>query len=533
MPRRIWDILTCMRIRVGILVIAAGGAGITGVGCGGSSGVSGKDTGAPPDVSIPPGGVGGVVGSGGAMDTGGVTTVAGSGGAVGAGGVTTPAGFDGSTAGGSNDTALGGAGAVGAGGAGGAGRDGGAEARPLDAFVPDAPGTGGAPPADGALGGGGAPATGGALGSDGGPSTGGATGTGAVVGTGGATSSGGTVGAGGSTGSGGSTSPITGPCDIYAAANPATPCVAAYSMVRVLASAYSGPLYQLRRGGSARGTGGTTTDIGAVEGGFGDAAAQEEFCGSDTCTVSKLYDQSGNGNDLTVAPAGCYPGTPSEPDYESNARKRSLTVSGHKVYALYMDPHEGYRNNSTSGMPTGNAAQGIYELADGKRYGTDSGCCWEFGNATTSNCYGATGSVNALFFGIDYWGTGDGNGPWFLGDSGGGLWPDDSGGYCAAIGCATNPSVKAEYAFGVLKTSNTNGAIRVGNAQAGVLTTVYDGRLSSNTWTMSGGIILGIGADNSNSSYGTFFEGAIVAGRPSDATDAAIFANVQAAKYGQ
>ena len=31
----------------------------------------------------------------------------------------------------------------------------------------------------------------------------------------------------------------------------------------------------------------------------------------------------------------------------------------------------------------------------------------------------------------------------------------------------------------------------------------------------AGGIILGIGGDNSNSSYGTFFEGAITAGRPS------------------
>jgi hypothetical protein len=43
---------------------------------------------------------------------------------------------------------------------------------------------------------------------------------------------------------------------------------------------------------------------------------------------------------------------------------------------------------------------------------------------------------------------------------------------------------------------------------------------------------VGIAEDNSNSSYGTFCEGAITSGRPSDATDAAVLANVQAAGYG-
>jgi hypothetical protein len=36
---------------------------------------------------------------------------------------------------------------------------------------------------------------------------------------------------------------------------------------------------------------------------------------------------------------------------------------------------------ATSGMPTGVAAQGMYEVADGKSFGTQ--CCWDFGNATT------------------------------------------------------------------------------------------------------------------------------------------------------
>ena len=179
------------------------------------------------------------------------------------------------------------------------------------------------------------------------------------------------------------------PCDIYAAAN--TPCVAAYSTVRLVSSKYRGPLYQVRKGGRNTGTGGTTRDIAAVDG-FADAAAQDAFCADEVCTVSRLYDQSGKGNDLVVSSKGCSEGTASEDDHESEATGRSLTVSGHKVYALRMEPHEGYRNNEAVDMPTGSDAQGIYEVADGKHYG--AACCWDFGNSTRDNCNGATGATN-------------------------------------------------------------------------------------------------------------------------------------------
>jgi hypothetical protein len=318
-----------------------------------------------------------------------------------------------------------------------------------------------------------------------------------------------------------------GPCDIYAAAN--TPCVAAYSMIRVLSSTYTGPLYQVRKGGGTKntGTGGTTQDIAAKDG-FADSAAQDAFCGTDTCSVSKLYDQSGKGNALTVAKKGCYAGTASEDDYESNAKARSLTVGGHRVYALYTNPHEGYRNNTGAGMPVGTAAQGIYEIADGKRAGT--ACCWDFGNATKDNCYGATGSMDTIFFGTGYWGKGSGSGPWFMGDFEGGVWAGGSG--ASNTVNPNNPSMSIDYAFGILKSRAGNYAIRTGNAQSGSLTTAYDGAAPA-TWQLKGGIVLGIASDNSNSSYGTFFEGAITAGRPSDATDAAVLSNVQAAGYGK
>lgn len=335
-----------------------------------------------------------------------------------------------------------------------------------------------------------------------------------------------------------------GPCDIYGTE---APCVGAYSMVRALSSTYDGPLYQVRRGApnpfQNTGTGGERQDIGILPNGFADAAAQDAFCGNQPCTVSVLYDQSGVGNDLTVAKAGCYQGTASEDDYETSATDVSLTVGGNSVYGLFMRPHEGYRNNDAVGTPEGEDQAGIYMVTagSGTRPNPPPACCWNFGIASRDNCYGPTGMMNALFFGRAFWGEGQGNGPWFMGDFEAGVW---AGGTAGGIGRAdlgpfdvnnNNPAMTMDYAFGILKSAPNNYALRMGNAQQGNLTTAYDGPtpLAMSRWQMEGGIILGIGGDNSNSSQGTFFEGVITAGRPSNQLDEAVYRNVQAAGYGQ
>lgn len=323
---------------------------------------------------------------------------------------------------------------------------------------------------------------------------------------------------------------MSAPCDIYASAG--TPCVAAYSMVRPLSTAYTGPLYQVRR------EDGTTKDIGAT-GGFANVEDQESFCGAGDCFVSILYDQSGKQNDLIKAPAGCNTGSSPFPSNEANVKGRSITVAGHKAYGLYMVAKDGYRNNNTSGMPVGSDAQGIYVVADGTRGG--EGCCWNFGNASTNNCNGSAGNMAALFLGVGHWGKGTGTGPWWLVDFEGGLWAGGSqagdpgwGGFGGPHPENPNsPSMAIDFAFGTLKTNSTNYAIRAGNAQSGDLATAYDGALPSLLqWNLQGGIILGTGGDNSNASNGTFYEGAITFGRPSDTTDTSVFRNVQAAGYG-
>ncbi len=334
-----------------------------------------------------------------------------------------------------------------------------------------------------------------------------------------------------------------GPCDVYAAGN--TPCVSAYSLVRALSSSYAGPLYQVRRGApnalQNTGVGGQTQDIGILANGFADDAAHAAFCGTQTCTVSVLYDQSGQGNHLTVAKAGCYTGTASEDDWESTTV--ALRVGGNDVRGLFMEAHEGYRNNDAVNTPEGQDETNVYMVAAGtaSRPLPPSGCCWNFGIASRDNCYGPTGMMHALFLGTAYWGRGAGNGPWFMGDFEAGVW---AGGIRGRIDGSepydvnpSNPSMTMAYAFGILKSRPNNYALRMGDVQQGALTTAYDGptpTAMNGSWKMEGGIVLGIGGDNSNSSAGgTFFEGAITAGRPSNETDEAVFQNVRAARYGE
>ncbi|MBN1609652.1 MAG: hypothetical protein JW940_23670 [Polyangiaceae bacterium] len=375
---------------------------------------------------------------------------------------------------------------------------------------------------------GGATATGGTTATGGGTTaTGGTTAAGGSTADGGSTAAGGSTETGGTTSQGGGGSDQDGPCDIYAAAN--TPCVAAYAMSRVLLKSYTGPLYQVRKGGSwnksSGMSGGTFQDIGSKDG-YADSATQDSFCSGGTCTVSVLYDQSGKKNDLKAAPGGCYTGTASEPDSEGSATKKSFNINGHKVYALYMDAHNGYRNNACTGIPTKNTDDSVYVVADGTHAG--AACCWDFGNMWPDNCNQHT--MNPIFFGTGYWGSGAGSGPWFMGDFEGGVWAGGNGG--SNQNNPNNPSMKVEFAFGILSTSSGQYAIKAGDVKSGDLKTAYDGA-SPKQWDKGGAVALGIGGDNSNSSFGTFYEGALLTGRPSDETDTAVFKNVQAAGYGK
>ena len=385
-------------------------------------------------------------------------------------------------------------------------------------------GTSGAGGAAGAGGAGGRTGSGGATVVSGG---GGGTGSGGRVGSGGATvGSGGKTGTGGTAATGGSTSTSSGtaPCDIYAASG--VKCVAAHSTVRVIVGSYSGPLYQVKRASD-----GTTQDIGS-SGGFADSAAQDTFCKSTTCTITRVYDQSGNGNlvaaqtpDTTdMSPAGHSGMT------AASATKDPLTVGGHSVYSLYTNASQAYwHDGSKSGMQTGANPQGIYMVTNSTHVNT--GCCYDYGNGETSRTYVAGPSMDSIYFGSStQWAHGAGSGPWIMADMEDGM----------VIGNTSEPSITYKFVTAIEKNNGTTEwALRGGDATTGSLTTGYKGALPAgkNPMKKQGSIVLGSGGDccysNNNASAGTFYEGAIVSGYPSDATEDAVQVNIVAAQYGK
>src|SRR5438876_3980465 len=92
------------------------------------------------------------------------------------------------------------------------------------------------------------------------------------------------------------------PCDIYAAAS--TPCIAAHSTIRALFSSYSGPLYQIQRASDKQ-----YLDISVeAAGGYVKAAPQASFCSRTSCTITKIYDQTSEHNDLPISWGGLWHG---------------------------------------------------------------------------------------------------------------------------------------------------------------------------------------------------------------------------------
>ena len=66
---------------------------------------------------------------------------------------------------------------------------------------------------------------------------------------------------------------------------------------------------------------------------------------------------------------------------------------------------------------------------------------------------------------------------------------------------------------------------------ATAVTTAYEGALP--TLYAGGSVVLGINSYNSNGSWGTFYEGAIIAGFPAEDTDHAVLQNIKAVGYGR
>lgn len=317
------------------------------------------------------------------------------------------------------------------------------------------------------------------------------------------------------------------PCDIYAAHG--TPCVTAHSTTRLLSSDYDGPLYRLTRDSD-----GAVLDIYPDKNGYADAAAHDAFSKDAICRISVIYDQSGLGNDLTQAAPGTFKG-PDKGEFNTLpiADMAPVLIDGHKAYGVYIIPGMGFRCNNARGLAIEDEPEGIYYVVDGTHY--DSGCCFDYGNSSTNGRAVGTGTMETTYFGTSTnWGSGNGEGPWIMADMEGGLF--------SGYGAKKNdvPSIDGWRFVSVFVNGGGGNRwdLRGGDATRDSLITYYSGirpgsKDNDAYYPMhkKGAVLLGNGGDNGNGSSGTFYEGVMTSGYPSDEAITLVQRNIASASY--
>lgn len=275
----------------------------------------------------------------------------------------------------------------------------------------------------------------------------------------------------------------------------------------------SGPLYEVTRQSDK-----TSTNIGLLPDGYPDAATQDSFCADTSCTITKLYDQSPNHNDLTPAPPGGASRGPGPNGYDVPAVADALpvTVGGHKVYGIAVTPGTGYRNDAPKGTAINGQPEGVYMVTSA--LDLNSKCCFDFGNAETNGLDNKAGHMDAINI------------------------------MCHGSPCTPDAGLDMEDGiYGHLKVptgtkfvtdmGSSDGQhaypIYQGNAQSEALTTTGIIPLPNGYQPMKqeGAIILGIGGDNSNWATGYFFEGVMTKGMPSATAMKTVQRHIVAARY--
>ena len=74
-----------------------------------------------------------------------------------------------------------------------------------------------------------------------------------------------------------------------------------------------------------------------------------------------------------------------------------MRAGGADVYAAFFEAGNGYRNDATRGVATGNDAEVIYMVTSGVHY--NGGCCFDYGNAEVNNHDDGAGTMEAVYFG--------------------------------------------------------------------------------------------------------------------------------------
>jgi non-reducing end alpha-L-arabinofuranosidase len=316
-----------------------------------------------------------------------------------------------------------------------------------------------------------------------------------------------------------------GPCDILK--NAGTPCVAAFSVTRALYSSYivGNPLYEINRTSDS-----SKLNVTVIpnSGGIIDTSPLDFFCEDNSCVILRLFDQSGFGNHLEIAPPNPHRGPGQPSDTPVNLTQSKISIGGLSAYAAVFEGGMGYRNVNTTGIATGNDPETIYYVIDGQHY--NDGCCFDFGNAELTPGDDGDGTMESVYWGSSSgWSHGFSNGPWVGSDLENGIWFGNE---------TSNPSnVPLHYPFVVamLKGGTDGFALKAADATQGKFMTMFDGPRplpSYQPMKKQGGLILGIGGDNTKVGIGTFYEGIVTSGYTTNDVDDAIQRNIVNAGYG-
>lgn len=299
-------------------------------------------------------------------------------------------------------------------------------------------------------------------------------------------------------------SAVQGVCDIYAANG--TPCVAANSTTHALYAAYNGPLYTVQRDSDNS----TLVISTLTAGGVANTAAQDTFCRGTVCRITDIADQTAYNNDLIPSPAGGNGG----PVQAAIANAAPATIGGQRVYGVATWPgYGGYIDDDTYMIPTGAQPEETMMVASG--VDVNNGCCYDYGNAETNRRDNGAGHMETVNLGGS------------LAQPGVDL---ENGIFYAGAPAETGvPFVTA------FESSNGTTAYEVaaGSAQAGALSHhVAHLPTGYSPLHKEGGMVLGVGGDISNTSNGVFYEGVIINGDPSSATEDLVQAQIVSENWG-
>ncbi|KAM3547496.1 hypothetical protein ARSEF4850_009991 [Beauveria asiatica] len=137
--------------------------------------------------------------------------------------------------------------------------------------------------------------------------------------------------------------------------------------------------------------------------------------------------------------------------------------------------------------------------------------CFDYGNAETSLTDTGNGHMEALFFGNT--GGPEGSGPWIMAEMENGL-------FLTQHVDERPPGLEVRHRF---VTATLRGKRTTGPSEA------KDG--AYDPMSKEGAIVLGIGGDNSHTSQGTFYEGAMTAGYPSAEVEDEVQADIARQRY--